>query len=71
MLTAKPILEASGQPLRVFRELVRTDTVTLRRTLEEQISVQLADTWCIRLGLHPVEVYGLKTWLRELGFERV
>jgi hypothetical protein len=70
MLTARPILEASGLPLRRFREAVGTNTRTLRRCLDEEITIAVADRWCVRLGLHPAEVYGLGTWLEEIGFER-
>lgn len=62
MLTARPILEASGLSLHAFRDRVGTKTKTLRRALDGEISVALADRWCIRLGLHPVEVFGRDRW---------
>ena len=69
MLTARPILEASGLTRRAFRDRVGTKTATLRRALDTEISVALADRWCVRLGLHPAEVFGLRLWLTAAAVE--
>jgi len=71
VLTARPIFEASGLSTRAFRERVGTNTKTLRRLLDREITVALADRWCVRLGLHPVEVFGRDTWLSVPMKERV
>lgn len=67
MLPARPILQASGLSFRAFRAAVGTNTRTLNAVLRDGISVRLADSWCVRLGLHPAEVFGLRLWLSELG----
>ncbi len=71
MLTAEPIIRASGLSLRQFRETVRASTKSINQARKGPMSLSLADAWCRRIGRHPVEVYGVGLWLHELGGERV
>ena len=66
MLTAEPIIRASVLSLRKFREAVRADTKAVTKARRGPMSVRLADAWCIRVGRHPAEVYGLSIWLQAL-----
>ncbi len=71
MLTAEPIIRASGLSLRQFRETVRASTKSIDQARRGPMSLSLADAWCCRIGRHPAEVYGVRVWLHALGAERV
>jgi len=62
MLTARPILQASGLPLRQFIKLVRASSATVYRYLDEPMPLRLVDEWCVRIGYHPAEMYGFDAW---------
>ena len=66
MLTAEPIIRASGLSLRKFREAVGADTKAVTQARRGPMTVRLADAWCVRIGRHPAEVYGLTVWLQAL-----
>lgn len=66
MLTAKPIFKASKLSFRKFRDTVGTNTKTLNKALDNEITIRLADSWCNKLDLHPSEVYGITVWLEAL-----
>lgn len=66
MITGRPIWEASGMPLRRFRETIKASTKTVHRALNSPISVSTADRWCHRIGKHPAEVYGTAIWIAAL-----
>lgn len=66
MITARPIWEASGLPLRRFRETIKASTKTVHKALNTPISIKTADRWCQRIGKHPAEVYGIETWIAAL-----
>ena len=65
-ITSKPILDASGLPLRVFRQKVGASTASVKRYLDGPMPLDLADAWSIRIGLHPAEVYGADVWSAAL-----
>lgn len=58
MLTAKPILEASKLSRREFKRIVGASTEHIYTRINEPISLAKADLWCVRIGLHPYDVYG-------------
>lgn len=66
MLTAEPIIRASGLSYGKFKETVRTNHRNILRARKGPMSVALADAWCRRIGRHPAEVYGLTVWLQAL-----
>ena len=69
MITAQPILSASGLSIRRFREAVGGHTSTVSRAISGPITTELADRWCCRLGFHPAEVYGATLWLAAIASE--
>lgn len=71
MLTAEPIIRASGLSYQRFKETVRANHRNILRARKGPMSVSQADAWCRRIGRHPAEVYGVKVWLSALGMERV
>lgn len=71
MLTAEPIIRASGLSFRQFRETVRASTKSINQARKGPMTLSLADAWCRRIDQHPAEVYGLTVWLHELCDEFV
>lgn len=61
-LPLAPLLESSGLSWRGFRELVGSNTATLRKAEERGLTFAQADRWAVKLGKHPVEVWGA-AWL--------
>lgn len=66
-LPLEPLIAASGLTLHDF--VLRTGAFVrdVNKARENGISVTVADNWSTRLGLHPVEVYGIETWMQALG----
>lgn len=58
MLTAKPILLASKLSRREFKRIVGASTRHVYDNIDAPITLQKADLWCVRVGLHPYDVYG-------------
>lgn len=63
MLTARPILLASGLSLRDFIAAVRASSSTVYRYLDSPMPLDLFDKWCVRIERHPAEVIGFESWV--------
>jgi hypothetical protein len=68
-LPVEPLLEASKLPVREFLRVVGCPYNRMQRKLAEGLTVDQADTWAVRLGMHPIEAYGVETWVAALAGE--
>lgn len=65
-LTLDPLLRRSGLSRRAFRDRIGTFTRNIEDAERAGLTVATADAWATKLGLHPVEVYGIETWMAAL-----
>lgn len=61
-LPLDPLLRIHGGSWRSFREKTRTNTERLQRAERDGLTHDQADRLAIRLGVHPLEVWG-DAWL--------
>lgn len=61
-LPLEPLMQAHGGSWRSFREKTRTNTQRLQTAAEEGLTFEQADRLAVRLGVHPLEVWG-DAWL--------
>jgi hypothetical protein len=65
-LPIEPLIASYGRSYRDFRSAVKASSSVLNRAKLEGLSVEVADRYAVRCNLHPVEVWGMETWLTAL-----
>lgn len=65
-LPFQPLFDHAGLSLRQFLDTTRSFTGDIKRAQANGLSVKTADLWSVRLGFHPVEAYGIDTWISAL-----
>ena len=65
-LPIEPLFVAYGRPWREFRTIVGARHTVLTRYKIQGMPVDVADLYAVKCGLHPVEVWGIDTWLEAI-----
>lgn len=66
-LSFDTMLAASGLSLHDFISHTGAYMKDIQRARAEGLSVRVADNWSCRLDMHPVEIYGIDTWIEALS----